>query len=73
MTNNQNDEAPRTPAQIAELFTIAGRETDAITQLTGCVEQLYVVQAAKRDLAGLTPDEVRAALEFRWSGVGEAQ
>ena len=54
---------PRTPQEIAELFTIAGRETEAIQQLTGCVEQLHEVQAAKRELASLTPAEVRAALE----------
>ena len=59
--------------EIAELFTIAGRETAAIKQLTGCVEQLHEVQAAKRELASLTPAEVRAALEFRRAGLGEAQ
>eukprot|EP01032_Pedospumella_encystans_P000046 gene46-51_t len=53
MTNTQD--GPRTPQEIAELFTIAGRETKAIQQLTGCVEQLHEVQAAKRELASLTP------------------
>lgn len=71
MTNTQD--GPLTPQEIAELFTIAGRETEAIKQLTGCVEQLHEVQAAKRELASLTPAEVRAALEFRRAGLGEAQ
>ena len=70
MTNTQD--GPRTPQEIAELFTIAGRETEAIQQLTGRVEQLHEVQAAKRELASLTPAEVRAALEFRRAGLGEA-
>lgn len=64
---------PRTPQEIAELFTIAGRETAAIKQLTGCVDKLHEVQAAKLELASLTPAEVRAALEFRRTGLGEAQ
>ena len=72
MTNTQ-DGATRTPEEIAELFAIAGRETEAIEQLTGCVEQLHEVQAAKAELASLTPAEVRAALEFRRAGLGEAQ
>ena len=72
MTNTQ-DGGPRTPEEIAELFTVAGRETEAIQQLTGCVEQLHEVQAAKRELATLTPAEVRAALEYRRAGLGEAQ
>jgi hypothetical protein len=71
MTNTQD--GPRTPQEIAELFTIAGSETEAIQRLTGCVEQLHEVQAAKRELASLTPGEVRAALEARRTGLGEAQ
>ena len=50
-----------------------GREVEAIEQLTGCVAQLHEVQAAKAQLASLTPAEVRAALEFRRGGIGEAQ
>lgn len=72
MTNTQ-DGGTRTPAEIAVLFAIAGRETEAINQLSGCVEQLHEVQAAKQQLATLTPAEVRAALEYRRAGVGEAQ
>ena len=72
MTNTHDGE-PRTPEEIAELFAIAGRETEAIEQLTGCVAQLHEVQAAKAQLANLTPAEVRAALEFRRGGIGEAQ
>lgn len=68
-----HDGETRTPEQIAELFAIAGREIEAIEQLTGCVAQLHEVQAAKAQLATLTPAEVRAALEFRRGGIGEAQ
>jgi hypothetical protein len=70
---NTQDGGARAPEEIAELFTIAGREAEAIKQLTGCVEQLHEVQAAKRELATLTPAEVRAALEYRRAGLGEAQ
>ena len=72
MTNTHDGET-RTPEQIAELFAIAGREIEAIEQLTGCVTQLYEVQAAKAQLATLTPAEVRAALELRRGTIGEAQ
>ncbi|MGE9809526.1 hypothetical protein [Janibacter sp. G1551] len=68
-----HDDEGRTPEQIAELFAIAGREIEAIEQLTGCVAQLHEVQAAKAKPATLTPAEVRAALEFRRAGLGEAQ
>ena len=71
MTNTHEGE-PRTPEQTAELFTIAACEIEAIEQLTGCVVQLHEVQAAKAQLATLTPAEVRAALEFRRGAVGEA-
>ena len=69
MTSTQD--GPWTSQEIAEVFT--GRENAAIKQVTGCVEQLHEAQAAKRELAGLTPAEVRAALEFRRAGLGEAQ
>ena len=72
MTNTHDGET-RTPEQIAELFAIAGREIEAIEQLTGCVAQLHEVQAAKAELASLTPAEVRATLEFRRGGIGEAK
>jgi hypothetical protein len=72
MTNTHDGET-RTPGQIAELFAIAGREIEAIEQLTGCVAQLHEVQAAKAQLAALTAAEVRAALEFRRGTLGEAQ
>ena len=72
MTNTHGGET-RTPEQVAELFAIAGREVQAIEQLTGCVAQLHEVQAAKAQLATLTPAEVRAALEFRRGSLGEVQ
>lgn len=64
---------PRTPEGIVELFAIAGREAEAIRQLSGWVAQLHEVQAAKGELATLTPAEVRAAVEYRRAGVGETQ
>lgn len=72
MTNTHDGET-HTPKQIAELFAIARRQIEAIEQPTGCVAQLHRVQAANAQLATLTPAEVRAALEFRHSSVGEAQ
>ena len=72
MTNTREGR-PRTPEEIAELFTITGRETEAITRLTGWVEQLHQVQAAKPKLANLAPAEVRAALEYRRAALGEVQ
>ena len=73
MTNTQDDGESRRPDKVAELFAIAGREIEAIEQLTGCVAQLHQFQAAKAQLATLTPAEVRAAPEFRQGSVGEAQ
>lgn len=72
MTNTHDGE-PRMPEQIAELFAIAGREIEAVEQLTGCVAQLHEVQAAKAQLAILTPAEIRAALEFRRCALRGAQ
>ncbi|MFC7724912.1 hypothetical protein ACFQW6_07330 [Nocardioides sp. GCM10028917] len=72
MTNTHDGE-PRTPEQIAELFAIAGREIEAVEQLTGCVAQLHEVQAAKAQLAILTPAEIRAALAFRRCALRGAQ
>ena len=72
MTNTHDGET-RTSEQIAELFAIAGREIETVEQLTGCVAQLHEVQAAKAQLATLTPAKVRDALEFRRCALGEAQ
>ena len=63
MTNDHGGR--RSPEEIAELFEIAGRETEAIRQLSGCVAELLEVQAAKDCLKSLTPAEVRAAMEHR--------
>jgi hypothetical protein len=66
-----NENGPRTPQEVAELFEIAGRETDAIRQLSGCVTDLLEVQTAKESLKALTPAEVRAALEYRRVSLSE--
>ena len=65
--HNENDSAPkpRSHEQIAELFKIASRETDAIRRLSGCVEQLQQAQEAKHTLATLSPGEIRGAIELR--------
>ena len=76
MTSNQDERQPtveRSPAQIAELFEIAGRETDAIRELTGCVQQLQLAQEAKHTLSTLTPAEIRGALNLRRLRVGDGQ
>jgi hypothetical protein len=62
----------RSPEDIAELFDVVGREPEAIRQLTGWVEELHEVQAAKQALSELTPAEVRAALEYRRTMAGDA-
>ncbi|RHW28291.1 hypothetical protein D0Z08_04760 [Nocardioides immobilis] len=76
MTSNRDDGQPtveHSPEQIAELFEIAGRETVAIRQLTGCVQQLQRAQEAKHMLSTLTPAEIRGALELRRLRVGEGK
>lgn len=56
---------PRSTAEIARLFDVAGREDEAIYQLDGCVARLHEVQQAKAALKVLTAAELRAALAFR--------
>ncbi|NHA01210.1 hypothetical protein G5V59_18795 [Nocardioides sp. W3-2-3] len=78
MTNTQDDTldrgGSRTPQQIAELFAIAGRETEAIEQAHRLRRAACTRSRPPRPrLASLTPAEVRAALEFRRGGIGEAQ
>lgn len=68
--NNEGNEnkvatTPRSHEQIAELFQIASRETDAIRRLSGCVKQLQQAQEAKHTLATLSPGEIRGAIELR--------
>ncbi|MGL5825276.1 MAG: hypothetical protein ACRCYU_10740 [Nocardioides sp.] len=71
-TGTHSNEGSRTAAEeVAALFATAGAEADAISRLAGCVEQLQRAQAAKRVLAGLSPAELRAALEFRWPECGD--
>jgi hypothetical protein len=66
-----NENRQLSPHEVAELFKVAGRETEAIRQLSGCVTDLLKVQAAKESLKALTPAEVRAALEYRRLSVSE--
>jgi hypothetical protein len=66
-----NENGQRSPQEVAELFELAGRETEAIRQLGGCVTDLVEVQAAKESLKALTPAEVWAALEYRRLNVSE--
>ena len=58
-------EQQRSVKEISQLFDIAGRESEVIAGLTGGMDQLRAVQAAKHALATLTPAEVRAALAYR--------
>ncbi len=70
MTDTQMSptEHERSVQEISQLFDIAGRENEVIATLTGGMDQLQAVQAAKHALATLTPAEVRAALAYRRSG-----
>ena len=56
MTSTQDGEN-RTPEQIAELFAIAGRETEAIVQLSGCVghRTLQLLVFSRARLEGVEP------------------
>ncbi|WP_341925142.1 hypothetical protein [Nocardioides psychrotolerans] len=58
-------EQQRSVQEISQLFEIAGREGEVIAGLTGGMDQLRAVQAAKHALATLTPAEVRAAMAYR--------
>lgn len=58
--------------EIATLFDVVGRESEAIRQLSGCVEDLRAVQAAKYTLSTVSPAQVRAALEYRRATVSES-
>ncbi|MDN5894108.1 hypothetical protein BSP109_02211 [Brevibacterium sp. Mu109] len=62
----------RSPEEIANLFDVVGREGEAIRQLSGCVEDLRAVQAAKQTLSTVSPAQVRAALEYRRATVSES-
>ena len=72
MTDARDGET-RTPEQIAELFAVAGREIEAIKQLTGCVAQLHESAGREGSAGDPDPAEVRAALEFRRCALGEDQ
>lgn len=73
-SDNQPDARPTAedlgPADILALFDVARSEAGTIEQLSGCVEQLSLVQEAKRQLAGLSPAQVRSALELRRHSTG---
>lgn len=62
----------RSPEEIAGLFDVVGRESETIRQLSGCVEDLREVQAAKQALLTVSPAQVRAALEYRRATVSES-
>jgi hypothetical protein len=47
---------------VAELLAIARSESEAIRRLTGCVEQLGRIHAAKEALLQVDPAELRAGL-----------
>lgn len=65
MTDHDPANGQHSPAQIARLFDIAGREDEALALLDGCVSRLHEVQAAKDALTMLPAADLRAALEFR--------
>jgi uncharacterized protein (DUF2236 family) len=63
--NSDRDGRPKSREEIDALFDVAGREPEAIRQLTNSVDELLEVQAAKQALAALQAADVRAALELR--------
>jgi hypothetical protein len=65
MTMTIHHDGHRSPEEIAELFRLAGRETEAIRQLSCSVPGLLEVHAAQDCPKSLTPAEVRAALGSR--------
>lgn len=61
----EQKEVAKSTEEIAELFDRIAGETETIRLLSGCVQSLHAVQAAKQALLAVTPAEVRAALEHR--------
>ena len=68
--DSRTETGPRSAADVARLFDIAGREDEAIRLLDGCVAQLREVQQAKAALKTLPAADLRAALEFRRRALG---
>lgn len=64
---------PQSPAEIAGLLDVIGRESETIHRLSGCVEDLREVQAAKQALATVSAAGVRSALEHRCATAGETR
>lgn len=54
MTNN--------PADVAALLDLAATEAAALNDLDGCVQRLRTAQDAKRQLAQVPPESLRAGL-----------
>lgn len=59
------EEGRQEPAQIEELFAIAGKEDEAITRLRAGLADLLEVQEAKQSIKALTPGEVKAFIQYR--------
>ena len=73
-TGDQTGHQSRHPSteQIVGLFDVVGRESETIRQLSGCVEYLREVQAAKQTPSMVSAAQVRAALEYRRAMIGES-
>lgn len=65
VTDHDHTPEPRSTADVARLFDIAGGEDEALALLDGCLCRLREVQAAKVALTMLPAEQLRAALEFR--------
>ena len=55
----------KSAAEIAALFELAAGEGAVIARLDGCVAQIRAVQQAKAELADVTAEQIREALEYR--------
>jgi len=53
------------PAEVAALLELAASEPEVIDQLRGCVDRLGETQQAKRTLAQLQPEALKAGLLAR--------
>lgn len=61
------------PTELNRLMALASSEGEALAALTGCVDRLHQVQAARAALARLDAPSLRAALEARRAALGEEE
>lgn len=57
--------------ELSRLLDVANSEGEALADLAACLDRLHQVRAARAALARLDAPSLRAALEARWSALGE--